>query len=148
MKTLIFNIDGTLNRVVADSALAFNRRPWFVPDFSTEWRASFGLAVRVSRLGKGVAERFASRYYDAYTVAMLPTCATPLPLLTYMDGAVVLGDWIVSDSVPTSVTASEHTVMAPEPAVIDRALATATLSATLKTGDIIIIPLEIPEFIP
>lgn len=148
MKTLIFDSDGTLNRVVADSALAFNRRPWFVPDFGTGWSARLGFAVRISRLGKGVKERFASRYYDAYTVAMLPMCADPLPLLTYMDGAVVVGDWVAAETTPTAVTTPDASSAAPEQAAIDRALAVATETATLKTGDIIILPLALPEFTP
>lgn len=37
------------------------------------------LAFRVCRLGKGIAVKFASRYYDAVTVAVRPVAGSMLP---------------------------------------------------------------------
>ncbi|MDE6378819.1 MAG: hypothetical protein K2K72_08755 [Duncaniella sp.] len=54
-----------------DSALLPDGRPMFYPDFGSSWQAEFYTAVRISRLGKGIAPRFASRYYDALTLAMV-----------------------------------------------------------------------------
>ncbi len=53
-----------------DSALLVNEKPFFLPMFSSEIGFRPCLVVRVNRLGRNVEERFASRYYDAWTVGM------------------------------------------------------------------------------
>lgn len=55
-------------RVRADSTLLSGGRPFFVPTFTTDCRLCVGLVVRISRLGKTIARRWARRYYDAVTV--------------------------------------------------------------------------------
>lgn len=53
-----------------DSALLKDGKPFFLPDFSEEVHYETELVVRICRLGKHVAERFAHRYYDAVTVGI------------------------------------------------------------------------------
>ncbi len=53
-----------------DSALLKDGKPFFLPDFSEEVHYETELVVRISRLGKYVAKRFAHRYYDAVTVGI------------------------------------------------------------------------------
>lgn len=53
-----------------DSALLKDGKPFFIPDFSNEVHYETELVVRVCRLGKNIATRFASRYYDAVTVGI------------------------------------------------------------------------------
>ena len=48
-----------------DSSLLVNRKPFFIPDWSSDVRMTPCVVLRVSRLGKHVSARFASRYYDA-----------------------------------------------------------------------------------
>ena len=54
----------------ADSSLLKDKKPLFLPeelgriDYETE------LVVRICRLGKGISQRFAHRYYDAVTVGI------------------------------------------------------------------------------
>lgn len=50
---------------IPDSALLRTRQPFFIPDFAGEFRLMPTLVYRVSRLGKGIGERFAGRYIDA-----------------------------------------------------------------------------------
>ncbi len=70
-------LHGTLNKTEepvistkADSALLKDHKPFFLPeemgrvDYETE------VVVRICRLGKGIPERFAHRYYDAVTVGI------------------------------------------------------------------------------
>ena len=57
--------------------MARNRQPWFVPDFGDNWQWSVALAVRISRLGKCIQPKFASRYYDARTLLWLPSYFKP-----------------------------------------------------------------------
>ena len=58
--------DGSASVVLkSDSSLLVNRKPLFVPDWLHELQALPCWVLRVSRLGKCIAPRFASRYYDA-----------------------------------------------------------------------------------
>ncbi len=47
-----------------DSALLKNNKPFFLPDFSSEIHYETELIVRIDRVGKNIAERFAHRYYS------------------------------------------------------------------------------------
>lgn len=53
-----------------DSAILKDGKPFFIPDFSNEIHYETELVVRINRLGKNIAPRFASRYYDAVTVGI------------------------------------------------------------------------------
>lgn len=53
-----------------DTALLKDGKPFFLPDFSEDVQYETELVVRVSRLGKNIAERFAHRYYDQLTVGI------------------------------------------------------------------------------
>lgn len=53
-----------------DSAILKDGKPFFIPDFSNEVHYETELVVRINRLGKNIAPRFASRYYDAVTVGI------------------------------------------------------------------------------
>jgi len=48
-----------------DSCLLNGRKPMFVPDWTSELCVTECIILRVSRLGKEIAPRFANRYYDA-----------------------------------------------------------------------------------
>ena len=53
-----------------DSALLKDSKPFFIPDFCEQVDYETELVVRINRLGKNIAERFAHRYYDAVTVGI------------------------------------------------------------------------------
>lgn len=46
-----------------DSAFIRSGKPFFIPEFDSSFVAYPGLAVRIDRLGKGIAAKYASRYY-------------------------------------------------------------------------------------
>lgn len=48
-----------------DSCLLNGRKPMFIPDWTNELGVTDCMILRVSRLGKEIAPKFASRYYDA-----------------------------------------------------------------------------------
>ncbi len=52
------------------SAILKDGKPFFVPDFSHEVHYETEVVVRICRLGKNIAPRFAHRYYDAVTVGI------------------------------------------------------------------------------
>lgn len=47
-----------------DSALLRDNKPFFIPDFSSEVHYETELVLRINKLGKNIAPRFASRYYN------------------------------------------------------------------------------------
>lgn len=53
-----------------DSAILKDGKPFFLPDFSNEVHYETEVVVRICRLGKHIAPRFAYRYYDAVTVGI------------------------------------------------------------------------------
>ena len=53
-----------------DSALLKDGKSFFLPDFSREIHYETEVVVRICRLGKHIAPRFAHRYYDAVTVGI------------------------------------------------------------------------------
>ena len=58
--------DGCENLVLkSDSSMLVNRKPLFMPDSTCDLQALPCYVLRVSRLGRSVAPRFAARYYDA-----------------------------------------------------------------------------------
>ena len=88
----------------ADSSLLKDKKPLFLPeelgriDYETE------LVVRICRLGKGISQRFAHRYYDAVTVGIdftardlqrkLRDAGQPWDLCKGFDGAAAIGEWV------------------------------------------------------
>ncbi len=53
-----------------DSALLLKNKPFFYPDFSREVNFELEVVVRISKVGKSIEPRFASRYYDAVALGI------------------------------------------------------------------------------
>ena len=56
--------------VKPETALLVNNKPIYIPHFTNDLRAIPCLAIRISRLGRNIEQRFASRYYDATATAL------------------------------------------------------------------------------
>lgn len=55
--------------VISPSAILQGGNPYFVPDFANTFEARTAIALRIGKLGKGIAKRFAYRYVDAVAPA-------------------------------------------------------------------------------
>ncbi|MFT4071724.1 MAG: fumarylacetoacetate hydrolase family protein [Dysgonamonadaceae bacterium] len=53
-----------------ESALLKDGKPFFYPDFSKNIHYETEIVVKINRLGKNIAKRFAHRYYDELTVGI------------------------------------------------------------------------------
>lgn len=53
-----------------DTALLRNNDAFYLPDFSDKFSGRIALVVRMKKMGKKIAERFAHRYYDEITVGL------------------------------------------------------------------------------
>ena len=69
MKVIVKN--GERLRHFADSSAQRNGQPWFMPDMPTGWAAIVCPAIRISRLGTHISRKFAERYYDAVSAAIM-----------------------------------------------------------------------------
>jgi 2-keto-4-pentenoate hydratase/2-oxohepta-3-ene-1,7-dioic acid hydratase in catechol pathway len=54
----------------SESSLLKNGKPFFIPDFSSEIHYETEIVIKINRLGKNIAERFARRYYSEVTVGI------------------------------------------------------------------------------
>ena len=87
-----------------DSALLKDGKPFFIPDFSKRVDYETELVVRICRLGKNIAPRFAYRYYDAVTVGIdftardlqnkLRSEGKPWEISKGFDNSAVIGDFV------------------------------------------------------
>lgn len=67
--------------IISQSAILQGGNPYFVPDFASRFEARTALAVRIGKLGKGIASRFASRYVDSVAPAVVMVAADRLDSL-------------------------------------------------------------------
>ncbi|MCQ2342353.1 MAG: hypothetical protein MJZ75_02510 [Paludibacteraceae bacterium] len=115
-----------------DASLLNQRKPFFVPDWSSDMRYTPCLVVRISRLGKCIADKFAHRYYDAVADGLDFVAYDLLPTeyaqATAFDNSLCVGDWLEPD------TLSEQ-----QKDIIAHAIRQISQVVTLRMGDIIYI---------
>ncbi|GAB6011105.1 fumarylacetoacetate hydrolase family protein [Viscerimonas tarda] len=141
-----------------DSALLKDGKPFYIPDFSNEIHYETELVIKINRLGKNIAERFAQRYYDEITVGIdftardlqsrLKENGWPWELSKGFDNSAALGTFIPKDTFrkePNSLNFSlmkngvrvQNTNTAEMTHSIDKIIAFASHFFTLKIGDLI-----------
>lgn len=157
-------LDGTLYKpetpvifTKADSALLKDHKPFFIPDWCEQVDYETEIVVRICRLGKGIPERFAHRYYDAVTVGIDFTArdwqrkfrsqGLPWELCKGFDGSAAIGEWVPKErfrdiqALPFHLDINGKTVQEGCTADmlfrIDELIAYISQFFTLKTGDIL-----------
>jgi len=124
-----------------DSCLLNNRKPLFMPDWTNELCVTDCLILRVSRLGKEIAPRFANRYYDAIApgadfIAMdiareAQQAGRPWTEALAFDYSLAIG--VFTQPSAFSLQTSDY-VLSPE-----EAIAEASRVMTIRQGDLIYI---------
>jgi len=129
-----------------DSCLLVNRKPFFRPDDSNDLRAIPCVVLRVSRLGKSVAARFADRYFDAFAygfdfvawdkLTVAQQNGKPWTEATCFDYSLAVGDWLDK----------EHLFKIPYRLSVSPAEAIERVShlMTIRQGDLIYIHAHAP----
>ncbi len=146
MKILALDNEGRMH-AAADSAVVTRSQPWFEPEQGAPWFGEVYIAVIVSRLGKGVAERFARRYYDCLSVVVHPRPAVAGSFYEWTrDGAILVGDHVsigdIADKTEVRIGETSYTVdIAQLFGEFDRLLSDVTEHHTIKTGDMLMLPL-------
>ena len=132
-----------------DSCLLNNSKPMFMPDTTNDLRACSCIILRVSRLGKGIAPKFASRYYDAVAfgidfVAMdlLDSARANGRSWTEaygFDYSLAIGEWIKCDEIGISdIEKAIGELVMP----IDEAVSIVSRNMTIRQGDLIYITVK------
>lgn len=137
-----------------------NRKPLFVPESVHELQALPCIVLRVSRLGKCIAPRFASRYYDAVAPGVdffaadrlreAKVSGKPWTEAVAFENSLAIGDWQPADEgtmahAQWQLTRSGQTNRLAEwmPADLreqtDNAIARASELLTIRQGDLIVI---------
>ena len=125
-----------------DSCLLNGRKPFFMPDWSQETGVTPCMILRVSRLGKEIAPKFASRYYDAVApgadfVALdilreAEKEGKPWTKALAFDYSLAIGEWISNDEMSATKLLNDELIISPE-----EAIAEASKVMTIRQGDLI-----------
>ena len=130
-----------------DSCLLNGRKPMFMPDRTQELGVTECIILRVSRLGKEIAPRFANRYYDAVAPGADFT-ATDILRKAQADGrpwteaiafdfSLAIGEWML----PGTAYCPENGEWLVSP---EEAIAQASKLMTIRQGDLIYIQANKP----
>ena len=135
--------DGQTEMVLkGDSCLLNGRKPFFIPDWSNEIGVTPCIILRVSRLGKEIARKFADRYYDAIApgedfialdkVREAKAAGKPWTQALAFDYSLAIGEW--GDVQKDDVQSTKDYVLSPEEAISE-----ASKVMTIRQGDLIYI---------
>ena len=127
-----------------DSCLLNGRKPMFMPDWTQELGVTECIILRVSRLGKEIAPRFANRYYDAVAPGADFTAVDilreaqadgrPWTEAIAFDFSLAIGEWVDRESMNNG-----EWLLSPEDAI-----AQASKLMTIRQGDLIYIQANRP----
>lgn len=144
--------------VIADSGLVTRGKPLFLPEWDSDFRALPAVALRVGKLGKTIAPRFAARYIDGVspavilrgqdTLTRLLKRGMPLTPALSFDGAAAVGSFAVNSlpDTPQDFTFrfSGHDILSFRQDIAPSAakyLSRVSERNRLQTGDILLMPL-------
>lgn len=140
-----------------ESAMIREGKPFFIPDWANQFDYETEIVVRINRLGKNIAERFAHRYYDEVTVGIdftardlqkkLTEKGLPWDICKGFDGAAAVGQFVDKKELPPIGNLNFHldidgqTVQTGCTADMihsaDKIISYVSKFFTLKTGDLI-----------
>ncbi|MDE7421174.1 MAG: fumarylacetoacetate hydrolase family protein [Muribaculaceae bacterium] len=146
--------------IISQSGILQGGNPYFVPDFARRFEARLALAIKIGRLGKGIAPRFAHRYVDAAAPCAIFVASDILQSLQQRglpwisaisyDKCLAIGKFIPSSiadcnraeialTLETSDSSVEYIWKADsiKPG-IEETLASISRDNTIKTGDILL----------
>ena len=148
--------DPTLFMKPETALLNADRSRFYIPDFTAEVHYEAEVVVRIEKMGKNIAERFAHRYYNQITLGIdltardlqtkLKAKGMPWEISKAFDNSAVVGQWLDKEAFDvnnlnfglekngTMVQQGNTSQMIHS---IDRIVAYASRFFTLKTGDLI-----------
>lgn len=141
-----------------DSSLLKDGKPFYIPDFSSDVQYETEIVVKIDRLGKNIAPRFASRYYSEVTVGIDVTArdlqqelrkdGMPWELCKSFDNSAIIGNFISLSELEENVNSLSFHLEINGQTVqmgntkdqlfkVDEIIAYVSRFFTLKIGDLI-----------
>ena len=140
-----------------ETALIAPRQPFFYPDFSSDVHHEVEIVIRINKVGKRIAEKFAHKYYDEITVGIdftardiqqqLKSKGLPWELAKGFDGSAPVGNFISKkkfeniQDVPFSLKVNGTVKQSANTSTMiftaDHIISFVSHYVTLKKGDII-----------
>jgi 2-keto-4-pentenoate hydratase/2-oxohepta-3-ene-1,7-dioic acid hydratase in catechol pathway len=87
-----------------DTSILLKKQPFFIPDFSDDVHHEVEILVKINKVGKHIAKKFAHKYYDQIGLgidftardlqAQLKAKGLPWEKAKAFDGAAVIGEWL------------------------------------------------------
>ncbi|MCQ2189535.1 MAG: fumarylacetoacetate hydrolase family protein [Paludibacteraceae bacterium] len=140
-----------------ETSLLRENKPFYLPDFSQQIEHEAELVVRIGKMGKNIAPKFADRYIDAITIgvdftardlqAAAKKAGAPWDISKGFDNSAPVGEFVDKSKFPDlqnvnfSLTKNGNTVQSGNSSEmitpIAEIVALASKYFTLKTGDLI-----------
>ena len=140
-----------------DTSILKNNKPFFLPDFSNEIHHEVELVIKICKVGKSIAEKFAHRYYDEIGIGIDFTArdlqakakekGLPWEIAKGFEGSAPLGKFLSKKSFASlqnihfHLDINEKTVQTGTSADMifsfDRIVSYVSRFFPLKTGDLI-----------
>jgi 2-keto-4-pentenoate hydratase/2-oxohepta-3-ene-1,7-dioic acid hydratase in catechol pathway len=138
--------------------LSGDKSRFYIPDFSSDVHYETELIVRIDKMGKNIAERFAYRYYNEITLGIdftardiqtgLKQRSQPLEISKAFDNSAAVGRFVPKEKYGKSIQELDFALKIDEKVVqsantnemlhsVDKIIAFASRFFTLKTGDLI-----------
>ncbi|RKE92211.1 fumarylacetoacetate hydrolase family protein [Ichthyenterobacterium magnum] len=87
-----------------DTSILLKKQPFFIPDFSDDVHHEVEVLVKINKVGKHIAKKFAHKYYDEIGLGIdftardlqsqLKAKSLPWEKAKAFDGAAVIGKWL------------------------------------------------------
>ncbi len=140
-----------------DSAVLLKQHPFVIPEFSEDVQHELEIIVKISKVGKYIDAKFASKYYDEISVGIdftardlqekLKVKGLPWEKAKAFDGSAVIGDFLKKkqfdslENLTFELTNNDKTVQKGNSSLmlwkIDELISYVSRYFTLKIGDII-----------
>jgi 2-keto-4-pentenoate hydratase/2-oxohepta-3-ene-1,7-dioic acid hydratase in catechol pathway len=154
---VINNISGDKEPYISlrpDNAVLRNNDDFYMPHFTNDMVCGSGIVVRISRLAKCIAPKFASRCYDSVTAGVTfiardvlqsaIAAGIPTDEAYSFDRSTAIGtEWLTPEQIvgsgTLSMTVGDNTQSYDDidlQSTIDKYVAFASQKLTLKTGDL------------
>ncbi|WP_411768303.1 fumarylacetoacetate hydrolase family protein [Winogradskyella sp. A3E31] len=140
-----------------DTSILLKKQPFFIPEFSDDVHHEVEILVKIKKVGKHIAKKFAHKYYDEIGLgidftardlqAQLKAKGLPWEKAKAFDGAAVIGKWLPKsnfenvDHINFRLEKNEEVVQQGNTELmlwkIDELIEYVSKYFTLKIGDII-----------
>lgn len=138
--------------------LAGDKHEFYIPDFSSDIHYETELVVRIDKMGKNIAERFAHRYYNEITLGIdftardiqseLKRKGLPWEISKAFDNSAAIGSFVAKDKYAKNIDSLDFHLKIDGSVMqsantsemlhsVDKIIAYASRFFTLKTGDLI-----------